>query len=165
MASARERKKQQKKKQLSQLNETSNDVIIGNRANVSVVETETLEQQTDGQHYGFERLVDSASQNHAVENNEDKIERAVDNLVFPVQNRMHDAILTAMDKVVLPGVEMAVRSFTGSSGHGPNNGVQNPDRRDFLGNANNTPLMSASNRLNLIANQDRNDENNKYTCG
>ena len=77
------------------------------------METETLEQQTDGQHYGFERLVDSASQNHAVENNEDKIERAVDNLVLPVQNRMQDAILTAMDKAVLPGVEMAVRAFTG----------------------------------------------------
>ena len=77
------------------------------------MEIQTLEQQTNGQHYGFERIVDSASQNPVVENNEDKIGRAVDNLVLPVQNRMHDAILTAMDKAVLPGVEMAVRAFTG----------------------------------------------------
>ena len=37
-----------------------------------------------------------------------------------VENRMHDAILTPMDKVVIPRVEMAVRSITGLSGHGPN---------------------------------------------
>ena len=73
-----------REKQLSQLNETSNDVIIGNRADVSVMENEILEQQTNGQHYGFERFVDIASQNHVVENNEDKIRRAVDNAVFTV---------------------------------------------------------------------------------
>ena len=67
---------------------------------------------------------------------------------------MHDAILTAMDKVVIPRVAMAVRSITGSSGHGPCSEVQNPDRRDFLGNAGNTPLMSAS----CNTSQDKNDE-------
>ena len=68
---------------------------------------------------------------------------------------MHDAILTAMDGMVIPRVEMAVRSITGSSGHGPNNEVLYPDRRGFLRTAGNTPLMSASNRLNLNKNQDR----------
>ena len=44
---------------------------------------------------------------------------------------MHDANLTAMDKVVIPKVKMAVRPITGSSGHGPENEVQNLDRRVF----------------------------------
>ena len=45
---------------------------------------------------------------------------------------MHDAILTAIDKVVIPRVEMAVKSITGSTaGHGTNNEVQNPERRIF----------------------------------
>ena len=71
---------------------------------------------------------------------------------------MHDAISTAMDKLVIPRVEMAVTSITGSSGHGRNSEVQNPDRGNFLGSAGNTPLMSASSPLDLNTNQDRNVE-------
>ena len=68
------------------------------------------------------------------------------------------AILTAMDKVVIPRVELAVRSITESSGRRPSNVVQNPDRRDFTGNSENTPLMSASSRMDLNVDQDKNDE-------
>ena len=50
------------------------------------------------------------------------------------ENRMHDAILTAMGNVVIPRVEVAVRSITGSSGQGPSGVVQNADRTDFTGN-------------------------------
>ena len=60
-----------------------------------------------------------------------------------IKNRVHDAILTAVDNVVIPRVEMAVRSFTKSSRQGPNRLVQNPDFKDFSGNTENTPLMSA----------------------
>ena len=77
-----------------------------------------------------------------------------------VENRVHDAILTAMDKVVIPRVDMAVRSITESSVGGLSSLVQNksrPDRRDFSGNAENTPLMSSSSRLDLNIDQDRND--------
>ena len=51
-----------------------------------------------------------------------------------------------------------MRSITGSSGHGPNNEVLHLDRRDFLRNAGNTPLMSACSRSESNTNQDRNDE-------
>ena len=61
-----------------------------------------------------------------------------------VENRMHDAILAAIHNVVIPIVEMAVPSITGSTGHGTNSEVQNPDRRDFLENIRNIPLASAS---------------------
>ena len=84
--------------------------------------------------------------------------KAVDNAVMTVENRMHDAILTAMDKMVIPRVEMAVRSITGSSGHGLNGIVQNPDWGEFTGNTENTPLMSASSRLDLNIDQKRIEE-------
>ena len=71
---------------------------------------------------------------------------------------MLDEILTALDEAVITRVKMTVSSITGSSGHGTNSEVQNPDRGDFLGNAENTPLMSASSRLDLNTNQDGNDE-------
>ena len=53
---------------------------------------------------------------------------------------------------------MAVRSIAGSSRHGPNSTVQNPDRRDFIGNTENTPFKSASSRLDVNIDQDRIDE-------
>ena len=53
-------------------------------------------------------------------NTDDRIRNAVDSAVFVVENRMHDAILTAMNNVVIPRVEMAVRLITGSSRKGPN---------------------------------------------
>ena len=53
---------------------------------------------------------------------------------------------------------MAVRSITGSSRHGPNSAVQNPDNRDFIGNSVNTSLKSAFSRLDLNIDQDKIDE-------
>ena len=44
----------------------------------------------------------------------------VSSAVMIVENRSHDAILTAIDKVVIPRVEMAVKSITGSTGHRTN---------------------------------------------
>ena len=78
--------------------------------------------------------------------------------VITVKKRMLDAILTTMDNAVLPWVEMAVRSITGSSRRKPCSTFQNHDRRDFTTNAENTPLMSASNGIDLNIDQDRNDE-------
>ena len=83
------------------------------------------------------------------------IETKSDN-VLTVENRIWS--LTALDKVIIPSVETAVRSIIGSTGHGLKTVIQNPDRRDFLWNTGDTPLMSASSRLDLSTNQDRNDE-------
>ena len=71
---------------------------------------------------------------------------------------MHDVILTATDSMGIPRVEMAMKSITDSTGHGTNGEVQNPDRWDFLGNIRNTPLMSASSRLDLDNELKRNGE-------
>ena len=63
-----------------------------------------------------------------------------------------------MDNAVIRRVEMAVRSVTGSSGRGSNSEVHNRYQRDFSGNMENTPLMTASSRVDLNIDQDRNDE-------
>ena len=112
--------------------------------------------------YNFERIVDgenNSSHNQVLGNNiDDKTRNAVNNAVFTVENRMHDAIFSAMDNVVIPRVQMAVKSITGSSGKGPSSIVQNPNRRDFTRNTEKTPLISASSRLDLSVDQDRNVE-------
>ena len=66
-----------------------------------------------------------------------------------------------MDSVVLQRVEMAVRSITGSSVHGPNSVFQNLDQIDFSGNPEDTPIMTASSRTDLNINHSRNDEMQK----
>ena len=61
-----------------------------------------------------------------------------------LENRMQDAIFTAMDNVIIPRVEMAVRSIMESPGRGLSSVVQNPDQKDVKGNLEITPLKSAS---------------------
>ena len=114
-----------------------------------MVGNDTLEHQTNGLYNDSEKIICNASQDQFIENNNDEeIRGAVDNAVMTLENCMQDAIWKAMNKMVIPRVEMVVTSITGSSGHGPNSIVQDPDPRDFTGNNENTPLMSASSRLN-----------------
>ena len=153
------KKKTQQKKQFSQLDETLNDFVLGYGANANVLESGNLEQQTDSHHNDLETVDDSTRQNQVIEGNiDDQITRTVSSAVMTVENRIPDAIMTAIDKVVIPRVEMAVKSITGPTGHELKSEVQNPDRRDFLGNIRNTPLMSASIWLDLDNELDRNDE-------
>ena len=63
-----------------------------------------------------------------------------------------------LNSVVVPRIEMAVRSITESSGPRPSSLVQNPDRRYFPENTENTPVMSASSWIDLNVDQDKNDE-------
>ena len=164
MVSSRKRKSQQKN-QKSGLNETLNDFVSGSNTNVGVVEYETLEFQNDGLGNNPELIVDgriggiSGCQNQINGNNfYNRIRKSVENAIKAVENPMRGAILTTMNNVVIPRVEMAVRSANGSSGNGTNSAVQNSDRRDFIGNAENTPLKSASSGLDLNIDQDRIDE-------
>ena len=63
------KKKNQQERQLSQLDETSSDFFISNRVDVNVLESENLEQQTNGQPNDFERVDNNARQNQVIENN------------------------------------------------------------------------------------------------
>ena len=142
------------KKQLSQLNRTLNEFVIGNGTNVSAMENETLEPQTSVHYTEFEKIIDSASQNQVKGKSfDDRIWDVVDNAVMTV------AILTKRDKMVIPRVEMSERSNTASSAHGPNNVLQNFDRKAFTGNTKNTPPTS---RSDLNINQDRIGESRDF---
>ena len=124
--------------------------MIGNSENELVSENESLEQETDDQANDLGSVDDSVRQNQLMENKIDnQISRTVSSAVMIVEKCMHDAILTAICIVVIPRVEMAVKSITGSTGHGTNREVQYPDLTDFLRKIRNSPLMSSSSRLVL----------------
>ena len=86
------------------------------------------------------------------------MKKEVESAVTAVENWVLNAVLTTMDNVVIRRVEMAVGSITGSYGGGPHSVVQNADHRDFCGNMENTPLMTASSRADLNIDRDGNDE-------
>ena len=144
------------------MDETLNDFVIGNGTTVDFMRNEGSELEADGHHKNFVGIVDSASQNQVIgSNTDDRIRNAVDSAVIAVKNCLYDVIFTAMNNVVIPRVEMPVRLITGSSGNGPNSLVQKPDRRDFMGSTENTPLRLASGRLDSDVKQyERNETRN-----
>ena len=126
----RERRKVRTKKP-NRLDETFSTCVIGNGITLETLGNQTLAPQANYCHENFEKIVQSASQKQirgSVTDNRNG--DAFDSAVNAVESCMHDAILTAMNYVLIPRVEMAVRSVRGSSRNGPNSLLQNLDRRD-----------------------------------
>ena len=112
---SRRKKKSQKKRKFRRLDNTLTDFFIGDGNTANTLENEASESQASDHHENFDRIVYNASQNQVLESNTDnKIRNAIDSAVIAVENRIHDAISTAMNNVVIPQVEMAVRSIRGS---------------------------------------------------
>ena len=109
------RRRTNRKKELSQLNETLIDFLIGNNTNVSATGNETLEPQTNGCSNTSGRVTDDENNACQIQVNDNNIHaknrKAVDNAVRTVENGRHDAIVTAMDNVVSPRVEINHRAI------------------------------------------------------
>ena len=152
----------QQKEQLSLLNETLNDFVIDSNTNLGIIENDFFGSKSDGQFIFPERIVAgeiNACQKQNIRRNfEDEIRKVVDTAVKNVKNCMQDATLTTVDSVIIPRVELAVRSIIGSLGHGPDSTVQNRNKRDFIGSTKIPTFKSPSSPLDLNINQDRTDE-------
>ena len=74
-----------------------------------------------------------------------------------VKTRVLDAVLTAIENLLIPTVELAMESVNASSGCGVDSIVLDPDQGDFSGNIEG-PQMTASSRINSHAVIDRIDE-------
>ena len=64
-----------------------------------------------------------------------------------VETTVQDAVLTAIEKLVIPRVELAMKSANASSGRIINGDVLEPDQKDFIGNIKGLQ-MTASSRIN-----------------
>ena len=62
-----------------------------------------------------------------------------------VETRVQDAILTAMESLVIPRVELATKSVNASFGRDVDSIVTDPDQGDFSGNIEGLQ-MTASNK-------------------
>ena len=63
-----------------------------------------------------------------------KMRNAVNNVMTSVETRVQDAVLTAKKNLVIPRMELAMKSANAHSEQSVDGNVLEPDQRDFLGN-------------------------------
>ena len=63
----------------------------------------------------------------------EKVDREMNNIVDTVEDRIQNAILTAIDNIVAPKIELAIRSISASSGRDVTSVSVNSERREHAG--------------------------------
>ena len=92
-----------------------------------------------------------------VENIVSKVRSEMDNVMTSVETRIQDAVLTAIENLVILRVEMAMKSANAPSGQSVDGNVWQHDQRDFWGNIEGVQ-MTASSRINSRTDLNRIDE-------
>ena len=161
------KKRQSNKRLLSQLDDFDQDMIIGNVVSERQ-ENAVVNMGTNDRDF----TVSNSSNNTAVNENvmnvktlerrfNERIDREMSNIVDTVEDRIQNAILTAIENIVAPKIELAIRSINASSGRDVTSVIANSERGERVGinasfeNAsenNNTlhvPSVSDENRLNI----------------
>ena len=100
------------------MNEFLKGFNIDNDTQEDLTEDQTVGLQNDGCVNKLRNVTlreNTASHNQVIEKNiAGRVRKDVDNVVAAIEKQVHDAISTAMDSLVMPRVEMAERSITGS---------------------------------------------------
>ena len=133
------KKKQSNKKLLSQLDDFDRDMIIGNDVTErqgSVVVNESTDDRdfTVGTSINDSVVSGNAMSVKTLERcfNE-RIDREMSNIVDTVEDRIQNAILTAIENIVAPKIEPAIRSINPSSGRDATSVSTNTERRERVG--------------------------------
>ena len=161
------KKRQSNKRLLSQLDDFDQDMIIGN-ADSERQENAVVNMGTNDRDF----TVSNSSNNTAVNENamnvktlerrfNERIDREMSTIVDTVEDRIQNAILTAIENIVARKIELAIRSINASSGRDVTSVIANSERGEHVGinasfeNAsenNNTlrvPNVSDETRLNI----------------
>ena len=133
------KKRQSNKRLLSQLDDFEQDVFIGNAAskrqeNVAVNEGTNDQEFTVGTSYDSSTVNGNAMSVKTLERcfNE-RIDREMNNIVDTVEERIQNAILTAIDNIIVPKIELAIRSVNASSGRDMTSVSAHSERREYTG--------------------------------
>ena len=157
------RKKRQSNKRLpSQLDDFDQVMIIGNAAcerqeNIVVNEGTNDQDFTVGTSNVSSIVNENALNVKTLERcfNE-RIDREMNNIVETVEDRIQNAILTAIDNIVAPKIELAIRSINASSGRDVTGVSANSERREHAGI--NVSFENASENNNKLNATNENDE-------
>ena len=133
------KKRQSNKRLLSQLDDFDQDMIIGNAV------TERQENAVVNEGTNDRDFTVSTSNNDPVVNGNamrvktlercfnERIDREMSNIVDTVEDRIQNAILTAIENIVAPKIELAIRSTNASSGRDATSVSANSERGKRVG--------------------------------
>ena len=116
------KKRQSNKRLLSQLDDFDRDMIIGNTTNERQESVEVNEDTNDQDFTVGTSNVGSIVNENALNVKtlemcfNERTDREMGNFVDTVEDRIQNAILTAIDNIVTPKIELAIRSINASSG-------------------------------------------------
>ena len=156
------KKRQSNKRLLSQLDDFDQDIIIGNTASERQ-EITVVNEGTKDRYF----TVDTSSNNLAIKENtvnvktlercfNERIDREVSNIVDTVEDRIQNVILTAIDNIVPPKIDLAIRSINASSGRDATSVTANSERGEHIGIS--ASFENASGNNNVLHASNVNDE-------
>ena len=133
------KKKQSNRRLLSQLDDFDQDMIIGNAVGERQENT-VVNEGTNDRYF----TVGTSSNDPIVNANamsvktlercfNERIDREMNNFVDKVEDRIQNAILTAIDNIATPKIELAMRSLNASSGRDVTSVSANSERRERVG--------------------------------
>ena len=133
------KKRQSYRRLLSQLDDFDQDVFLGNAARESQANTVVNEGTIDR-----DFTVGTSSNNTVISENmvnvrnlercfNERIDREMNNVVDTDEIRTQNAILTAIDDIVAPKIELAIRSINASSGQDVTIVATNSECREHAG--------------------------------
>ena len=156
------KKRQSNKRFLSQLDDFDRDMIIGNAVS-GRQENVVVNEGTNDQNF----TVGTSSNDSIVNGNamsvktlercfNEKIDWEMSNIVDTVEDRIQNAILTAIENIVAPKIELAIRSINASSGRDATSVSANSERSEHVGIS--TSFENASGNNDTFGVSNVNDE-------
>ena len=142
------KKRQSNRRLLSQLDDFDRDMIIGNTASERQENT-AVNEGTNDQDFTVGTSNVSSIVNGCVAKVKtlercfnERIDREMTNIVDTIEDRIQNAILTAIDNIIAPRIELAIRSINASSGQDVASASVNSERKEQVGIS--APFESAS---------------------
>ena len=133
------KKRQSNKRLLSQLDDFDQDMIIGNavseRQENAVVNTGTNDRDFTVSDRSNNTVVNESAINVKTLERcfNERIDKEMSNIVDTVEGRIQNAFLTAIEHIVVPKIELAIRSTNASSGRDVTSVTANSERGDRVG--------------------------------
>ena len=132
------KKRQSNKRLLSQLDDLDQDMIIGNAVSERQ-DNVVVNEGTNDRDF----TVDTSNNDSVINGNamslktlercfNERIDREMINIVDTVEDRIQNAILTAIDNIIAPKIELAIRSINATSGRDVTSASANSERREHV---------------------------------
>ena len=156
------KKRQSNKRLLSQLDDFDQDMIIGNAARErqenAVVNESTDDRDFTVGTFNNDPVINGNSMNVKTLERcfNERIDREMNNIVDTVEDRIQNAILTAIDNIIAPKIELAIGSINAPSGRDVASVSVKSERREHVGI--NAPFENASRNEDTLDVSKVNDE-------